>query len=316
MLSPKATFMATITGATWAAVASLGCGETADIPTADDLFSPQSGAHLSGPRATIRVDTAQLDGHPACFTTDGAVPGIDRDGECTGKSAKPVSKSIQLECGGANDAATLRQIKLAFDWPERGELHVSATYTLDCSANGSTDEGTPSVPGDAASTGDAWVNAEMARAVTRAIDQIRCDISCTDPTGGGTVGSIDCVGGGSASWRVDVALLEGIAESTFTYDRCDYQTDEGDHLTLDGQLFQTSTFGGDGEERGTLQISGDFEGSYTSNHVFHDNERDGGFVTVACTEHARTDLDGQCAPNNLETEHPFPDYECTGPGCR
>ncbi len=304
--------------------ALLACGETATIPTAETLFSPEPGTNFETSTGVVQVDVDRLDDNPACVTIDGEVPGIDGDDECTGSST-PVSKSITLRCNGDVNPRTIRQIKLAFTWPEHGELHVSASYSLDCSSGrGNDDAGAPpkSVDGGGGPQGNPgqstnpWVNDEMARAVTRTLDQIRCDIRCTDPTSGGKVGSIDCEGGGTATWSVDVDILGGTADSTFTYDHCSYVSDEGDHLTIDGELFQASSFAGDGEERGTLKVNGDFEGVYTSNHVFHDHERDGGFVTVSCTEHSRSDLAGEvCAPNNLETQHPFPDYECSGIGC-
>lgn len=297
-----------------AAVTLASCGKSS-IPTADDLFTPASGTHFPRTSALVLVDTARLKGNAACYTVGGEAPGLDDDGNCTGAGSQSVGTSIPLRCDGDTDDETLRQIKLAFLWPDFGQQQVSATYTLDCSS--STDPGDGGVsPGAPDASGNGWVNDDMARAVVRTLDQIRCDIRCSDPTGGGEVGTIDCEGGGTASWYVDLDILAGSADSTLTYDECSYVSEEGDHLTIDGQLFQLSNLAGDGEERGTVDVSGDFTGNYTSSHVFHGRTRDGGFVTISCTEHARDDLGSDvCAPNNLATKHPFPDYECEGNEC-
>lgn len=47
--------------------------------------------------------------------------------------------------------------------------------------------------------------------------------------------------------------------------------------------------------------------------TIHGRKRDGMYVTISCSGHARNDLTNDvCAPDNLATRHPLPDYEYTG----
>jgi hypothetical protein len=165
--------------------------------------------------------------------------------------------------------------------------------------------------GDAVQT---WANDNLVKAFVRWKDQVQCDIRCTDPTGGGDMGSITCANGGVANWEVKVNVFGGKADSYFTYTNCEYTTVEGDTLRVDGQLIQYSDFNGNGNEQGTVTISGgDYVGQVSSHTVFHSRTRDGGYFEASCSQDPIADED--CAPDNLLTEHYYPDWECSGVIC-
>jgi hypothetical protein len=159
-----------------------------------------------------------------------------------------------------------------------------------------------------------WANDDLAKAFVRWKDQVQCDIRCSDPTSGGDIGSISCENGGTANWQVDLNVLGGKADSIFTYTNCQYTTAEGDTLRVDGTLTQYSDLSGNGHEEGTVSIlGGDYVGQVTSATTFANKNRNGGKFSVSCTEDPLSNE--ICAPNSLITDHPYPDWECSGAFC-
>ncbi len=163
-----------------------------------------------------------------------------------------------------------------------------------------------------------WANENFVQAFVRWKDQVQCEIRCSDPTSGGDMGTIDCPGGGTANWYVDLAILDDEANSLFTYTDCNYTTDEGDQLTVSGEVTQYSDLSGDGSERtdtqGALVVSaGDYVGTLQSFMEFKDKSSSGGYWRAACTEAPLGDE--ICAPNSLEVDIYYPDWECADGAC-
>lgn len=159
-----------------------------------------------------------------------------------------------------------------------------------------------------------WANDDLALAFVHWKDDIQCDIRCSDPTGGGDMGTVTCANGGTANWTVEVNIFGGKADSYFTYNNCEFTSDAGDHLIVDGQLIQYSDFDGNGNEQGTVTITGgDYVGVVESHTVFHSKTRDGGHFSVSCTEDP---LDGEiCAPNSALIDQFYPDWACAPGVC-
>lgn len=170
-----------------------------------------------------------------------------------------------------------------------------------------------------------WANDDFTLEFVHWKDQVQCKIRCSDPTGGGDMGTYSCPGGGTANWKVEVNIFGGKADSYFTYTNCDFTTEAkdgspgGERLVVNGKLVQYSDFNGNGTERtpnGPLTVSaGDFVGTVQSFTAFHNKTRDGGYFKVSCSEN--NVVDGEiCAPNNLETDHYYPNWECQGVLCQ
>ncbi len=157
-----------------------------------------------------------------------------------------------------------------------------------------------------------YANPSFAQAFIRWKDQVQCDIRCTDPAGGGDMGTLNCPNGGTVNWTVYVGI--GTADSYFTYTNCDYTTDEGDQLTVNGQLVQYSDWGGNGNEQGTVQVTGgDYTGEVTSHINFANRTRNSGYLTVACSVDPL--VDEECAANNQGFDIYYPSWECQGTAC-
>ncbi len=152
-----------------------------------------------------------------------------------------------------------------------------------------------------------WANAAMTQAFIPWKDQIQCDIRCTDPTGGGDMGTITCDNTGTANWTVDVDIFGGQANSIFTYSNCE-RTVNGVTLNLDGQMVQYSDFSGNGNEEGLVNVTGDYTGTIEAFSVFSNRVRSGGYFRAACSD--QPDSSKICAPNMLGVDTFWPDYEC------
>lgn len=156
-------------------------------------------------------------------------------------------------------------------------------------------------------------NDNFAQAFVRWKDQVQCDIRCSDPTGQGDMGTINCTNGGTANWDVQ---LEGLsfAWSYFTYTNCDYTTNEGDRLLVNGTITQKSTLGGDGDEFGTVSVlGGDYTGVMTSHTTFANKTRNGGYWGVSCNSDPLPNE--ECAANDLVVDVYYPDWSCQDGEC-
>jgi hypothetical protein len=85
------------------------------------------------------------------------------------------------------------------------------------------------------------------------------------------------------------------------------------NLVVSGKLVQDTDFNGNGNEGGTLTVSGDFTGAITSRIVLGDKKRSGGTFDAACTADP---LEGkECAPASAKIAYDFPDWSCHGDIC-
>ncbi len=157
-------------------------------------------------------------------------------------------------------------------------------------------------------------NDDFAQAFVRWKDQVQCAIRCSDPTGAGNQGTLSCPGGGTANWSVDLKILDGQANSYFTYSACNFTTAEGDHLVVSGQLAQYSDLDGNGREEGSVQVGeGDYVGIVESHTVFHNKNRDGGYFTVGCISDPLPDQICKAAPGMVNVY--YPDWTCQNGEC-
>ncbi len=157
-------------------------------------------------------------------------------------------------------------------------------------------------------------NDDFAVAFVRWKDQVQCGIRCSDPTGGGNQGTLSCPGGGTANWSVDLKILDGQANSYFTYSACNFTTAEGDQLTVSGQLAQYSDLNGNGSEQGTVQVGeGDYIGIVESHTDFHNKIRDGGYFTVGCISDPLPEQ--ICKANGGMVNVYYPDWTCQNGEC-
>lgn len=160
----------------------------------------------------------------------------------------------------------------------------------------------------------SWSNGDLAEAFTRWKEQVQCEIRCTDPTGGGDMGTLNCPGGGSANWTVDLDILGGQADSIFTYSNCDFTTAEGDRLVVNGSLTQFSDFNGNGNEEGTVNITGgDYTGQLQSHTDFSNKLTSGGYYSISCTADFLETED--CAESGVLIDYDALSFECTGLIC-
>ena len=273
------------------AVVSCGSGLEAPVPH----FNPPSATTL--PEVSSLVKVTNLDAEPViCFTTDGTVPDWN-GGAC------------------ANRLDATRQIAV----PKCGFNVIRIAWS-----NG-TDEANYNVESEACKAScDAvvpWSNQELARAFAVWQDEVKCMLNgCENPSSTGNWSS-QC-DSGKVSWDVSLDGLRAI--SKFTYDACAHavtiDVEEGGmttprtiNLVVTGTLVQDTDFSGNGNEGGTVTVSGDFTGSVTSRIVLGDKKRSGGSFDAACTADT---LEGkECAPAGAKIAFDFPDWSCHGDIC-
>lgn len=85
------------------------------------------------------------------------------------------------------------------------------------------------------------------------------------------------------------------------------------NLVGTGSLVQDTDFSGNGNEGGTVNVTGDFTGAVTSRIVLGDKKRSGGAFDAACTADILESK--ECAPANAKIAYDFPDWACHGDIC-
>ncbi len=167
----------------------------------------------------------------------------------------------------------------------------------------------------------AWSNQELVRAFALWQDEVKCLMNgCENPSSTGNW-SAKC-DSGEVAW--DVSLNGVRALSTFSYKACAHtvtiDVEEAGmkmprpiKLVVSGDLIQDTDFSGNGNEGGTLNITGDFTGTITSHIVTADKKRSGGSFEAACTVNP---LEGkECAPLGAKIAYDFPMWSCHGNIC-
>jgi hypothetical protein len=85
------------------------------------------------------------------------------------------------------------------------------------------------------------------------------------------------------------------------------------NLVVTGKLIQDTDFSGNGNEGGTVMVSGDFTGSATSRILLNNKMRGGGSMDAACTAQVLAGM--VCAPGGAAIAYDFPDWSCHGGIC-
>lgn len=281
--------------APWSFVLALGScsAERLGVPTPH--FDPPSATTLPAVNTPIKV--INLDDEPVvCFTTDGSVPEFN-NGQCANKL--DASREIKVPNCGFN----LIRIAWSKGTDEANYLVESEECKNSC---------TKVVP---------WPNGELARAFAVWAEEVKCTLNnCQNPGSTGSwSGNCDT---GKVSWDVGLNGLRAI--STFTYEACarpvtipievnGQMVMRKFNLVVTGKLVQDTDFGGNGNEGGSVTVTGDFSGSVTSRIVLGDKKRSGGSIDASCT----TDpLDGkECAPGAAAIAYDFPNWSCHGGIC-
>ena len=289
-------------GVSWAG-GLLGC-ESSIAPFVSH-FDPPTGTLITAAEPTVRV--INLDDDPlVCFTLNSG-PVEWNDGACANPLG--VDRTIALECG-------LNVVNIA--WAGGTEVE-NANFQVDNeSCQGSTDP----VP--------LWSNDELVWAAASIKDEMKCRMNdCMNPSGEGTW-TTEC-DPGEVRWDVGLNGLRAV--STFTFSACrwtatipvhDYASDpwfEDESATvereitliLDGVLTQDTDFSGNGNEAGTLDVSGDFVGTFESRIEIADKRNGGGGFLASCREDP---LDDEvCAPAEALILYDFPEWICHGGIC-
>lgn len=275
----------------------LACsGEPLERPSTH--FDPPSGTTLD---AHI-VNIIDLDDETEiCTSLDGSVPAW---GDC--ETSLVGTRELELPCGFAAPTIT---------WSGGTEAANYLVEAEDCETDG------PVV---------LWANDEMVRAVVAIKDEIQCRMNdCENPSGVGSW-SADC-DAGSVSWDVSLEGVRAISEFTFTgcegtatVDVHDYAADpwfQDETATLplditlvfDGKVEQNTDFSGNGDESGTVTVTGDFDGAFESRIEIGDKQRSGGGFAAGCSVDP---LDDEiCAPASAMILYDFPDWSCHGSIC-
>ncbi|MDI1442677.1 thrombospondin type 3 repeat-containing protein [Polyangium sp. 6x1] len=273
---------------------AVGCGGT-PLETPVPHFDPPSATTLTEVGSLVKV--INLDEEPViCFTTDGTVPDYN-EGNCTNKL--DASRQIAVPKCGFN------VIRIA--WSKGTD---EANYKVESEACKESCD--PVVP---------WSNQELARAFALWQDETKCLLNgCENPSGTGDW--LEQCDSGKVAWDVSLSGVRAI--STFTYDACEHavtiDVEEGGmtvprtfNLVVTGSLVQDTDFSGNGNEGGTVTVTGDFTGSVTSRIVLGDKKRNGGSFDAACTADS---LDGkECAPAGAKIAYDFPQWSCHGNIC-
>lgn len=276
------------------AFAVSSCGE-GGLVMPEPHFDPPSATTL--PEVGSLVKVINLDGEPViCFTTDGTVAEFN-GGNCTNKL--DATRQIAVPKCGFN------VIRIAW-------------------SNG-TDEANYNVVSDACKESCEpvmpWSNGDLVRAFAVWQDEVRCLLNnCENPSGTGNW-SAQC-DSGSVAWDVSLNGLRAI--STFTFDACTHAvtidveengmtTSRKINLVVSGELVQDTDFSGNGNEGGTVSVSGDYTGTVTSRIVLGDKTRSGGGFDAACTVDPFDTK--ECAPANAKIAFDFPNWSCHGDIC-
>ncbi len=269
---------------------------------AETHFDPISGTTLTEEAAA--VDVIGLDDVDVCYSVDGGDPGWGDS--CA--AALSSDRHVGLDCGF--HVVNIR-------WGEADETE-QASYLVDSPS-------CADVEGPVA----LWQNDELVRSFVAIKDDLQCRMNdCENP--GGTGNWNTTCGEGSVNW--DVSLNGVHAISVFTYADCrasatievhdpadPYWLDDAAVLPLDvelvlnGQLSQDTDFSGNGEEGGTLDITGDFQGRVASFITITDAARGGGWFEAGCLTGPVT---GEvCAPAEAMIRYDYPDWICHGDIC-
>ncbi|WP_338046434.1 thrombospondin type 3 repeat-containing protein [Polyangium spumosum] len=243
------------------------------------------------------VKVINLDEEPViCFTTDGT-PAEWNGGNCVNRL--DATRQIAVPNCGFN------VIRIA--WSKGTD---EANYKVESeSCKASCD---PVVP---------WSNGDLARAFAIWQDETKCLLNgCQNPSGTGDW--LEQCDSGQVHWDVSLSGVRAI--STFTYDACAHavtiDVEEGGmtvprtlNLVATGKLVQDTDFSGNGNEGGTVTVTGDFTGSVTSRIVLGDKKRSGGSFDAACTADP---FEGkECAPAGSKIAFDFPEWSCHGDIC-
>ena len=279
------------------------CSAEERVERAVSHFDPASGTTLTEEGASVGV--TGLDGVTVCYSVDGGDPGYGAT--CAGTLDD--TRRIALSCGF--HAVTIR-------WDDAEGLE-EATYLVDAPSCATGTDGPVTL----------WQNDELVRAFVAIKDDLQCQMNgCENPSGTGDW-STDC-GEGRVDWAVSLSGLHAI--SVFTYSSCRASTtievhDPADpywldaaavlslevELVLDGELRQDTDFDGNGEEAGTLDIGGDFDGRVESVISIVDAARGGGWFEAGC---ATGPVVGEvCAPGEAMIRYDYPDWSCHGSIC-
>ena len=277
------------------ALAGLSC--TSDgLQAQVQHFDPPSSTVLPGVNSLVTV--VNLDSEPGvCYSTDGSTPAWN-DGNCGPKLE--ANRQIAVPNCGFN------LIRIA--WSSGTD---EASYKVESEACSSSCA--PVVP---------WSNQDLAVAMAKWTDEIKCTLnSCQNPGGTGNW-SGKCDGGGQVDWNVSLNGFRAI--SAFTYTGCTHavtiDVDEGGkrvqrkiNLVVNGKLIQDTDFNGNGNEGGTVTVTGDYNGTVISRIVLTDKSRGGGSFDAACSSDPFGDK--ECAPGGASIAFDFPNWSCRGGIC-
>lgn len=282
---------------------AIGCAERPELFVSH--FDPPTGTTLTEENAFVTV--IELDNEPLiCFTTDGS-PVDWNDGDCSNSLTD--SRTIPLSCG-------FNVVNIA--WND-GMKTENANYQVDhpdCEQNAG-----PVI---------LWSNDELVRAAIAIKDEMQCRMNgCQNPSGTGNWDA-DC-DGGTVAWNVGLSGARAV--SRFTYEDCqgtavidvhDYKSDPdfADEtavistaitLVFNGSIAQDTDFSGNGNEVGTVAITGDFTGTFESRIEIRNKSRGGGGFLASCSVDPLDDE--QCAPGEALILYDFPDWTCHGDIC-
>ncbi|WP_272420247.1 thrombospondin type 3 repeat-containing protein [Polyangium jinanense] len=276
------------------AFAAVSCGGTG-LETPVPHFDPPSATTLPAVNSLVKV--INLDDEPViCFTTDGTVPEWN-GGNC--KNRLDTSRQIAVPSCGFN------VIRIA--WSKGTDEANYKVESEECDASCE-----PVLP---------WSNEELVRAFAIWQDETKCLLNgCENPSGTGDW--LEQCDSGKVAWDVSLSGLRAI--SKFTYDACAHavtiDVEEGGmtvprkiNLVVTGTLIQDTDFSGNGNEGGTVTVSGDYTGTVTSRIVLGDKKRNGGAFDAGCTADP---LEGkECAPAGAKIAYDFPNWSCHGNIC-
>ena len=279
----------------------LACAPSEDrVTRATTHFDPISGTTLTEEDASVTV--TGLDGK-VCYGIDTGDPGFS---DCTELGG---DRTIPLSCGFHT---------VAIRWGEKENQAEEANYLVDA----------PSCA-DSTEWVSLWQNDELLAAFIDVKDSLQCAMNdCENPSGTGSW-STTC-GDGEVTWDVSLDGLHAI--SVFTYDNCtasstisihdpadpywqdpDAVVDLAVSLTVDGEIRQDTDFDGNGEEAGSVTITGDFSGEVESMITIVDAARGGGYFESGC---ASGPVPNEvCAPGEAMIRYDYPDWSCHGAIC-
>ncbi|HMY14926.1 MAG TPA: thrombospondin type 3 repeat-containing protein [Polyangium sp.] len=271
----------------------MSCGN-GGLVAAVPHFDPPSATTL--PEVGSLVKVINLDNEPViCYTTDGSPAVFSSD--CMNKL--DATRQIAIPKCGFN------VVRIA--WSKGTD---EANYVVESEACKSSCD--PVVP---------WSNGELVKAATVWLDEVRCLMNgCQNPSGTGNW-SANC-DSGKVAWDVSLDGLRAI--STQTYTDCAHavniEVEENGmtvmkkiNLVVNGKIIQDTDFSGNGNEGGTMTITGDYTGTVVSHSVIKDKKRGGGSYDASCSADPFDTKD--CAPAEAKISYDFPDWSCHGNIC-